>query len=82
MAVTAATAILLASALSFLGLGIQPPTSDWGTMLSIGRQHLFEAPWYGIFPGLAIAMTVYALDELSRVLQDLLGTHMRAELSL
>jgi ABC-type dipeptide/oligopeptide/nickel transport system permease subunit len=82
MAVTGATAILLASALSFLGLGIQPPTSDWGTMLSIGRQHLFEAPWYGIFPGLAIALTVYALDELSRVLQDLLGTHTRAELSL
>jgi len=82
MAVTGATAILLASALSFLGLGIQPPTSDWGTMLSIGRQHLFEAPWYGIFPGLAIAITVYALDELSRALQDLLGTRTRAELSL
>jgi len=82
MAVTAATAILLASALSFLGLGIQPPTSDWGTMLSVGRQHLFEAPWYGIFPGLAIALTVYALDELSKALQDLLGTRTRAELSL
>jgi peptide/nickel transport system permease protein len=82
MAVTGATAILLASALSFLGLGIQPPTSDWGTMLSIGRQHLFEAPWYGIFPGLAIAITVYALDELSKALQDLLGTRTRAELSL
>lgn len=82
MAVTGATAILLASALSFLGLGIQPPTADWGTMLSIGRQHLFEAPWYGIFPGLAIAITVYALDELSKALQDLLGTRTRAELSL
>lgn len=82
MAVTGATAILLASALSFLGLGIQPPTPDWGTMLSTGRQHLFEAPWYGIFPGLAIALTVYALDELSKALQDLLGTTMRAELSL
>ena len=82
MAVTGATAILLASALSFLGLGIQPPTPDWGTMLSTGRQHLFEAPWYGIFPGLAIALTVYALDELSKALQDLLGTNMRAELSL
>jgi ABC-type dipeptide/oligopeptide/nickel transport system permease subunit len=82
MAVTGATAILLASALSFLGLGIQPPTSDWGQMLSIGRQHLFEAPWYGIFPGLAIALTVYSLDELSKALQDLLGTHARAELSL
>ncbi|MBV9171148.1 MAG: ABC transporter permease [Chloroflexi bacterium] len=82
MAVTGATAILLASALSFLGLGIQPPTSDWGTMLSIGRQHLFEAPWYGIFPGLAIAVTVYALDELSKALQDLLGARTRAELSL
>jgi peptide/nickel transport system permease protein len=82
MAVTGATAILLASALSFLGLGIQPPTADWGAMLSTGRQHLFEAPWYGIFPGLAIALTVYALDELSRALQDLLGTHTRAELNL
>lgn len=82
MAVTGATAILLASALSFLGLGIQPPTSDWGTMLSVGRQHLYEAPWYGIFPGLAIAVTVYALDELSKALQELLGAHTRAELSL
>lgn len=82
MAVTGATAILLASALSFLGLGIQPPTADWGQMLSIGRQHLFEAPWYGIFPGLAIAITVYSLDELSKALQDFLGTRARAELSL
>jgi ABC-type dipeptide/oligopeptide/nickel transport system permease subunit len=82
MAVTGATAILLASALSFLGLGIQPPTADWGTMLSIGRQHLFEAPWYGIFPGLAITITVYALDELSKALQDMLGTRLRAELGV
>jgi peptide/nickel transport system permease protein len=82
MAVTGATAILLASALSFLGLGIQPPTADWGTVLSIGRQHLFEAPWYGIFPGLAITITVYALDELSKALQDMLGTRLRAELGV
>jgi ABC-type dipeptide/oligopeptide/nickel transport system permease subunit len=82
MAVTAATAIMLASALSFLGLGIQPPTPDWGSMLSIGRQHLFEAPRYGIFPGLAIALTVFALDELSKLLQDLLGGPTRSELAL
>ena len=82
VAVTGATAILLASALSFLGLGIQPPTPDWGSMLSVGRQHLFEAPWYGIFPGLAIALTVFALDELSKALQDLLGGRTRAELAL
>lgn len=82
MAVTGATAILLASALSFLGLGIQPPTPDWGSMLSTGRSYLSQAPWYGIFPGLAVAITVFSLDELSKALQDLLGTEARTELGL
>jgi ABC-type dipeptide/oligopeptide/nickel transport system permease subunit len=81
-AVTGATAILLASALSFLGLGIQPPTPDWGAMLSTGRSYLSQAPWYGIFPGLAVAITVFALDELSKALQDLLGATTRTELAL
>lgn len=82
VAVTGATAILLASALSFLGLGIQPPTPDWGAMLSTGRSYLSQAPWYGIFPGLAVAVTVFCFDELSKALQDVLGGRTSAELSL
>jgi len=75
-------AVLLEAGLSFLGLGAQPPEPSWGTMLHDSRAYLNQAPWYGIFPGLAIAITVYALDELSKTLQDLLGTRTRAELSL
>jgi len=60
--------ILSEAALSFLGLGVQPPTPSWGTMLDAGRSHLFDAPHLTIFPGLAIALVVvgfnFAGDEL------------------
>jgi peptide/nickel transport system permease protein len=49
--------ILLMSALSFLGLGAQPPTSDWGTMISDGRAYIYSAWWISTFPGLAIMLT-------------------------
>src|SRR5207244_7940775 len=49
-----ATAILLAAILSFLGLGVQPPTPEWGKMVSDGRGYLLEAPHVSLFPGLAI----------------------------
>lgn len=49
--------ILLMSALSFLGLGTQPPTSDWGTMIADGRVYIYSAWWISTFPGLAIMLT-------------------------
>ena len=46
--------ILLGSSLGFLGLGVQPPTPEWGVMIAEGRNFLAQAPWLSIFPGLAI----------------------------
>lgn len=63
--ISLAYAVLLESALSFLGLGTQPPDPSWGYMLSMGRYHLRESPWYGIFPGVAITSFVLALSFLS-----------------
>lgn len=72
MAVTASFAMLLEAALSFLGLGIRPPTPSWGSMLSVGRSFLHQAPWYSIFPGLTITLTVLALNGLADGLQTAL----------
>jgi len=65
-------AILAEAALSFLGLGVQPPTPSWGTMLSYGRSHLLEAPHLTIFPGLAIAVLVLGFNFLGDGLRDAL----------
>lgn len=56
------TAILSEAALSFLGLGAQPPTPSWGVMVSHGREFLLVAPWNIVFPGLAIMLTVMAFN--------------------
>src|SRR5262249_60398015 len=56
------SAILVAATLSFLGLGSQPPTPEWGRMLSEGRQYLREQWWIATFPGVAIRLTVLALN--------------------
>jgi peptide/nickel transport system permease protein len=55
-------AILLEASLSFLGLGTQPPQPSWGLMVSESREYMYAAPWYGIFPGVLIALTVLALN--------------------
>jgi cell division protein FtsW len=55
-------AILLVSALGFLGLGAQPPTPEWGRMLSDAQRYITNAPWTGIFPGLAISLTVLGFN--------------------
>ena len=65
-------AILAEAALSFLGLGVQPPTPSWGTMLSYGKAHLLEAPHLTIFPGLAIAVLVLGFNFLGDGLRDAL----------
>ncbi len=58
-------AILLEASLSFLGLGTQPPQPSWGLMIRESREYMYTAPWYGIFPGLLIALTVLALNTIS-----------------
>lgn len=65
-----ATAIIMEANLSFLGLGIQPPTPTWGAMISEGREFLRSAPWVCTFPGLAIALTVLAFNLLGDGLRD------------
>ena len=67
-----ASAILAAAALSFLGLGVRPPTPEWGAMLSEGRAYLTIAWWVTIFPGLAIMMTVLATNMVGDGLRDAL----------
>ncbi len=70
--VAMAAAVLLESALSFLGLGTPLPAPSWGSMLSIGRGYLSLAPWYGIFPGLAIMFMVMGFYLLGDGLRDAL----------
>jgi len=67
-----ATAILDAAGLSFLGLGAQPPTPEWGAMLSGGRELILSAPWILTYPGLAIFVTVLAFNLLGDGLRDAL----------
>jgi len=70
-------AVLSESALSFLGLGTQPPTPSWGNMLSEGRQFLELAPWNAVFPGLAIMLVVLGFNLLGDGLRDLLDPRLR-----
>ncbi len=65
-----AGAILAEAALSFLGLGVQPPTPSWGTMINGGRVHLIDAPHLTVFPGLAIALLVLGFNFLGDGLRD------------
>jgi peptide/nickel transport system permease protein len=65
-----AGAIIAEASLSFLGLGDQPPTPSWGTMLDAGRSHLFDAPHLTIFPGMAIAVLVLGFNFLGDGLRD------------
>ncbi len=66
------TAILDAAGLSFLGLGAQPPTPEWGAMLSGGRELMLKAPWVTAFPGLAIFLVVLSLNLVGDGLRDAL----------
>lgn len=67
-----ATTIILEASLSFLGLGVQPPTVSWGGMLSEGRDHLATSWWIATFPGVAITMTVLGIIFMGDWLRDLL----------
>lgn len=68
--VTATTAILLEAALSFLGLGTNPPTPSWGQMLNTSREYLYQAWWYGFFPGLSLTLVVLSLNRLADTAQQ------------
>jgi peptide/nickel transport system permease protein len=72
-----AFAILSEAALSFLGLGTQPPDPSWGRMLSESRGFIQDAPWLGIFPGLVIMFTVMGFNFLGDGLRDALDPQMR-----
>ncbi|NMA18883.1 MAG: ABC transporter permease [Clostridiaceae bacterium] len=72
-----AGAILSVAALSFLGLGIQPPTPEWGSMLANVRQHLTTYPHMAVFPGLAIMITIFALNILGDGLRDALDPRLK-----
>ncbi len=71
------TAILAAAALSFIGLGSQPPTPEWGRMLSEGRDYLRDAWWISTFPGLAIMLTVFGVNMLGDGLRDVLDPRLK-----
>lgn len=72
-----AIAIAFASALSFLGLGVEPPTPDWGLMVSEGQRLIYDALWVPFFPGLAITLTVLAVNFLGDGLRDRLDPTLR-----
>lgn len=65
-------AVLLEASLSFLGLGTQPPRPSWGNMLEDSRNFLWRAPWYGLYPGLALFLLVLGLIFLANAIRDLL----------
>jgi peptide/nickel transport system permease protein len=75
--VEAARMIILESALSFLGLGVQPPNASWGGMLRDGKLYISAAWWYTTFPGLAIMLTVLGLNMVGDSLRDLLDPRLR-----
>ena len=72
-----AGAILVESSLSFLGLGVQPPTASWGNMLQEGKNVLEIAPWMSVYPGLAILFTVLGYNLLGESLRDMLDPRLR-----
>ena len=72
-----ARVIILESFLSFLGLGIQPPTPAWGNMLGEGRLYMLNSWWIAAFPGLAIFVTTLAINLMGNALRDWLDPHMK-----
>ncbi|SHI57816.1 peptide/nickel transport system permease protein [Malonomonas rubra DSM 5091] len=72
-----AGAILTESALSFLGIGVQPPTPSWGNMLIVGKQTLGSAWWLSVFPGLAILITVLGYNLLGEGIRDALDPRLK-----
>ncbi|HEY8291486.1 MAG TPA: ABC transporter permease [Thermomicrobiales bacterium] len=72
-----AFAILTEASLSFLGLGVQPPTPSWGFMLNQGRDYIAQGPWLAIFPGIALFLVVMAFNLLGDAIRDALDPRLR-----
>jgi peptide/nickel transport system permease protein len=72
-----ASAIRTEANLSFIGLGVSPPTPTWGNMIRDGAPHLLNAPWLSIFPGIAILVAVLGFNLLGDGLRDVLDPHLR-----
>lgn len=70
-------AILIAAALSFIGLGAQPPAAEWGAMVSMGRTYLLDQWWYATFPGIAIFITVIGFNLFGDGVRDMLDPRFR-----
>ena len=79
MTLTMGWAMLNAAALSFIGLGIRPPTPDWGEMLSNSRAYLSSAWWLSTFPGLAIVVMVMSINLLGDGLRDALDPRLQGK---
>ena len=81
-AIGMAGAILAEATMSFLGLGVPPPTASWGAMLNDGRSHLFEAPHLVLFPALAVMLAVLSFNFVGDALRDYLDPRSRIEAGL
>ncbi len=77
IAVSLSYAILIESALSYLGVGVQPPTPSWGTILNEGKEFLTLSPWISLFPGLFIMFSVLALNFISDGMRDYLDPRLQ-----
>lgn len=71
--------ILSTTTLSFLGLGSQPPSPDWGLAVSVGLNYISRAPWLSIFPGIALVFTTFAFTLLGEGIRDLIDPHMKTQ---
>ncbi|MGQ9625313.1 MAG: ABC transporter permease [Anaerolineae bacterium] len=71
------SAILTGAAMSFIGFGVQPPTADWGKMVSMGRTYIMGQPWYGAFPGLAIFLVTLAFNLFGDAVRDVFDPRTR-----
>jgi peptide/nickel transport system permease protein len=81
-AIGMAGAILAEATMSFLGLGVPPPTASWGSMLNDGRAHLFDAPHLVLFPALAVMLAVLSFNFIGDALRDFLDPRSRIEVGL
>jgi peptide/nickel transport system permease protein len=81
-AIGMAGAILAEATMSFLGLGVPPPTASWGAMLNDGRSHLFDAPHLVLFPALAVMLAVLSFNFIGDALRDYLDPRSRMEAGL
>lgn len=79
VSLSAASAIITESSLSFMGVGVAPPAASWGTLLRDGYDYISKAPWLSIFPGIAIVVTVLALNFLGDGLRDALDVKIRID---